>query len=269
MSAFSTISALRRRRPEGLPEGNAAAGGGLQGVACWGRLAGSGSQGGLAGGALQGAPCRERLAGSALLGGASQGAPRRGRLAGGVGGPPPRPRDVPASGSPLRPAPARSGPTSPATGRLSGLSSPQGTSPLRSVAPPPERPLPPARLHFRDAPPPPHARNHATSQPRNLATPQPRNHATTQPRSLRTPSATQKGPSPRGESPFASGWRRAPIRGTRAGYRLQRPNRRRRPRWDPWRASAGSCSGPPSAPQSARRGQPSEPPKHRPNQSAG
>ena len=154
MSAFSTISALRRRRPEGLPEGNAAAGGGLQGVAC-----------------------RERLAGSALLGGV----PRRGRLAGGVGGPPPRPRDVPASGSPLRPAPDRSGPTSPATGRLSGLSSPQGTSPLRSVAPPPERPLPPARLHFGDAPPPPHARNHATSQPRNLATPQPRNHAATQP----------------------------------------------------------------------------------------
>ena len=166
MSAFSTISALRRRRPEGLPEGNAAAGGGLQGVACRERLAGGG---------LQGAPCRERLAGSALLGG-----PRRGRLAGGVGGPPPRPRDVPASGSPLRPAPDRSGPTSPATGRLSGLSSPQGTSPLRSVAPPPERPLPPARLHFGDAPPPPHARNHATSQPRNLATtqpPQPLSHA--------------------------------------------------------------------------------------------
>ena len=172
MSAFSTISALRRRRPEGLPEGNAAAGGGLQGVACRGWLAGSGSQGGA---------CRGRLAGSALLGGASQGAPRRGRLAGGVGGPPPRPRDVPASGSPLRPAPARSGPTSPATGRLSGLSSPQGTSPLRSVAPPPERPLPPARLHFGDAPPPPHARNHATSQPRNPATTQPRNHAATQP----------------------------------------------------------------------------------------
>lgn len=172
MSAFSTISALRRRRPEDLPEGNAAAGGGLQGVACRERLAGGG---------LPGAPCRERLAGGCLAGGASQGAPRRGRLAGDVGGPPPRPRDVPASGSPLRPAPARSGPTSPATGRLSGLSSPQGTSPLRSVAPPPERPLPPARLHFGDAPPPPHARNHATSQPRNLATPQPRNHAATQP----------------------------------------------------------------------------------------
>ena len=163
MSAFSTISALRRRRPEGLPEGNAAAGGGLQGAPRWGRLAG---------GALQGAARRGRLAGGALLGG---------RLAGGVGGPPPRPRDVPASGSPLRPAPARSGPTSPATGRLSSLSSPQGTSPLRSVAPPPERPLPPARLHFGDAPPPPHARNHATSQPRNPATTQPRNHAATQP----------------------------------------------------------------------------------------
>ena len=188
MSAFSTISALRRRRPEGLPEGNAAAGGWLAG----GALQGAARRGGLAGGALQGAPCW----GGCLAGGASQGAacwgrlagsallgvPRRGRLAGGVGGPPPRPRDVPASGSPLRPAPARSGPTSPATGRLSGLSSPQGTSPLRSVAPPPERPLPPARLHFGDAPPPPHARNHATSQPRNLATTQPRNHATTQPR---------------------------------------------------------------------------------------
>ena len=232
MSAFSTISALRRRRPEGLPEGNAAAGGGLQGVACRERLAG----GGLAGGALQGALAdRHPVRGMFPL--------------------------LALRSDPLRPAPARSGPTSPATGRLSGLSSPQGTSPLRSVAPPPERPLPPARLHFGDAPPPPHARNHATSQPRN--------HATTQPRSLRNPSATQKGPSPRGESPFASGWRRAPIRGTRAGYRLQRPNRRRRPRWDPWRASAGSCSGPPSAPQSARRGQPSEPPKHRPNQSAG
>ena len=164
MSAFSTISALRRRRPEGLPEGNAAAGGGLQGVACRGWLAGSGSQGG----GLPGAPCRERLAG-----GASQGAPRRGRWR----------TATPSEGCSRfwLSAPTRSGPTSPATGRLSGLSSPQGTSPLRSVAPPPERPLPPARLHFGDAPPPPHARNHATSQPRNLATPQPRNHAATQP----------------------------------------------------------------------------------------
>ena len=160
MSAFSTISALRRRRPEGLPEGNAAAGGGLQGVACRELLAGGG---------LPGAPCRERLAG-----GASQGAPRRGRWR----------TATPSEGCSRfwLSAPTRSGPTSPATGRLSGLSSPQGTSPLRSVAPPPERPLPPARLHFGDAPPPPHARNHATSQPRNLTTPQPRNPATTQPR---------------------------------------------------------------------------------------
>ena len=257
MSAFSTISALRRRRPEGLPEGNAAAGGGLQGVACRELLAGGG---------LPGAPCRERLAG-----GASQGAPRRGRLAGGVGGPPPRPRDVPASGSPLRPAPAR-----PVRPPGDFPASPPLRAPLRFGLLLRRRSVPslrpactsemPRRLRT-PATTQPH--NPATSQPRNLATPQPRNHATTQPRSLRNPSATQKGPSPRGESPFASGWRRAPIRGTRAGYRLQRPNRRRRPRWDPWRASAGSCSGPPSAPQSARRGQPSEPPKHRPNQSAG
>ena len=259
MSAFSTISALRRRRPEDLPEGNAAAGGGLQGGACRERLAGGGlaggglAGGGLAGGALQGAPC--------------WGVPRRGRLAGGVGGPPPRPRDVPASGSPLRPAPTRSGPLRPdqsghratfrpllPSGHLSAsvCCSAAGASP--PSGPPALRRCPAAS---------------ARPQPRNLTTPQPRNPAATQPRSLRNPSATQKGPSPRGESPFASGWRRAPIRGTRAGYRLQRPNRRRRPRWDPWRASAGSCSGPPSAPQSARRGQPSEPPKHRPNQSAG
>ena len=207
MSAFSTISALRRRRPEGLPEGNAAAGGGSQGGACRGRLAGS---------ALLGVPRRGRLAGDA-----SQGAPRRGRWR----------TATPSEGCSRfwLSAPTRSGP--PALRRCPAAS--------------------------------------ARPQPRNLTTPQPRNPATTQPRSLRNPSATQKGPSPRGESPFASGWRRAPIRGTRAGYRLQRPNRRRRPRWDPWRASAGSCSGPPSAPQSARRGQPSEPPKHRPNQSAG
>ena len=187
MSAFSTISALRRRRPEGLPEGNAAAGGGLQGAARRGGLAGGALQGapcwgGLAGGASQGGACRGRLAGSALLGG-----PRRGRLAGGASQGAPRRRRwrtaTPSEGCSRfwLSAPTRSGPTSPATGRLSGLSSPQGTSPLRSVAPPPERPLPPARLHFGDAPPPPHARNHATSQPRNLATPQPRNHAATLP----------------------------------------------------------------------------------------
>ena len=251
MSAFSTISALRRRRPEGLPEGNAAAGGGLQGVACRERLAGSGSQGGA---------CRGRLAGSALLGGgASQGAPRRGRWR----------TATPSEGCShfWLSAPTRSDPLRPdqsghratfrpllPSGHLSAsvCCSAAGASP--PSGPPALRRCPAAS---------------ARPQPRNLTTPQPRNHATTQPRSLRNPSATQKGPSPRGESPFASGWRRAPIRGTRAGYRLQRPNRRRRPRWDPWRASAGSCSGPPSAPQSARRGQPSEPPKHRPNQSAG
>ena len=188
MSAFSTISALRRRRPEGLPEGNAAAGGGLQGVAC---------RGWLAGGGLPGAPCRERLAGSALLGGvprrgrlaggASQGAPRRGRLAGGVGGPPPRPRDVPASGSPLRPAPARSGPLRPdqsghratfrpllPSGHLSasvccsaaGASPPSGPPALRRCPAASARPQP---------------RNLTTPQPRNPATTQPRNHAATQP----------------------------------------------------------------------------------------
>lgn len=249
MSAFSTISALRRRRPEGLPEGNAAAGGASQGAARRGRLAGS---------ALQGAPC---------WGGASQGAPRRGRWR----------TATPSEGCSRfwLSAPTRSGPLRPdqsghratfrpllPSGHLSasvccsaaGASPPSGPPALRRCPAASARPQP---------------RNLTTPQPRNHATPQPRNHATTQPRSPRNPSATQKGPSPRGESPFASGWRRAPIRGTRAGYRLQRPNRRRRPRWDPWRASAGSCSGPPSAPQSARRGQPSEPPKHRPNQSAG
>ena len=171
MSAFSTISALRRRRPEDLPEGNAAAGGGSQGAACRERLAGGACRGRLAGGCLAGGASQ----GGCLAGGASQGAladrhPVRGMFP-----------LLALRSDPLRPAPARSGPTSPATGRLSGLSSPQGTSPLRSVAPPPERPLPPARLHFGDAPPPPHARNHATSQPRNLATTQPRNHAATQP----------------------------------------------------------------------------------------
>lgn len=261
MSAFSTISALRRRRPEDLPEGNAAAGGGarrgrlagggLLGAPCRERLAG----GGLAGGALQGAPCW----GGCLAGGASQGAPRRGRWR----------TATPSEGCSRfwLSAPTRSGPLRPdqsghratfrpllPSGHLSAsvCCSAAGASP--PSGPPALRRCPAAS---------------ARPQPRNLTTPQPRNPATTQPRSLRNPSATQKGPSPRGESPFASGWRRAPIRGTRAGYRLQRPNRRRRPRWDPWRASAGSCSGPPSAPQSARRGQPSEPPKHRPNQSAG
>lgn len=263
MSAFSTISALRRRRPEGLPEGNAAAGGGLQGVACRERLAG----GGLPGAPCWGVPRRGRLAGGgASQGGASQGAPRRGASQGAL-----------ADRHPVRGM----------FPLLALRSDPLRTAPARPVRPPGDFPAsPPLRaplrfglLHRRRSVPslrpactsemPRRLRTPATTQPHNPATSQPRNHATTQPRSLRNPSATQKGPSPRGESPFASGWRRAPIRGTRAGYRLQRPNRRRRPRWDPWRASAGSCSGPPSAPQSARRGQPSEPPKHRPNQSAG
>ena len=229
MSAFSTISALRRRRPEGLPEGNAAAGGGLQGVACRERLAGGGLQGALA----DRHPVRGMFPLLALRSDPLRPAPAR---------PVRPPGDFPAS-PPLR-APLRFGLL------------------LRRRSVPSLRPACTSEMPRR-------LRTPATTQPHNPATSQPRNHATTQPRSLRNPSATQKGPSPRGESPFASGWRRAPIRGTRAGYRLQRPNRRRRPRWDPWRASAGSCSGPPSAPQSARRGQPSEPPKHRPNQSAG
>ena len=266
MSAFSTISALRRRRPEGLPEGNAAAGGGLQGVACRERLAGGG---------LPGAPCRERLAGGAcrgrLAGGALQGAPCWGRLAGGASQGALADRH-PVRGmfpllalrsDPLRPAPAR-----PVRPPGDFPASPPLRAPLRFGLLLRRRSVPSLRPACTSEMP-RRLRTPATTQPHNPATSQPRNHATTQPRSLRNPSATQKGPSPRGESPFASGWRRAPIRGTRAGYRLQRPNRRRRPRWDPWRASAGSCSGPPSAPQSARRGQPSEPPKHRPNQSAG
>ena len=262
MSAFSTISALRRRRPEGLPEGNAAAGGGLQGVACRERLAGGG---------LPGAPCRERLAGGCLAGGASQGAPRRGRLAGGASQGALADRH-PVRGmfpllalrsDPLRPAPAR-----PVRPPGDFPASPPLRAPLRFGLLLRRRSVPSLRPACTSEMP-RRLRTPATTQPHNPATSQPRNLATPQPRSLRNPSATQKGPSPRGESPFASGWRRAPIRGTRAGYRLQRPNRRRRPRWDPWRASAGSCSGPPSAPQSARRGQPSEPPKHRPNQSAG
>ena len=248
MSAFSTISALRRRRPEGLPEGNAAAGSGSQGAARRERLAG----GGLAGGALQGAPRRGRLAGGASQGALADRHPVRGMFP-----------LLALRSDPLRPAPAR-----PVRPPGDFPASPPLRAPLRFGLLLRRRSVPSLRPACTSEMP-RRLRTPATTQPHNPATSQPRNHATTQPRSLRNPSATQKGPSPRGESPFASGWRRAPIRGTRAGYRLQRPNRRRRPRWDPWRASAGSCSGPPSAPQSARRGQPSEPPKHRPNQSAG
>ena len=167
MSAFSTISALRRRRPEGLPEGNAAAGGGLQGVACRERLAGGACRGRLAGGALQGAPCRERLAG-----GASQGAPRRGRWR----------TATPSEGCSRfwLSAPTRSGPLRPdqsghratfrpllPSGHLSAsvCCSAAGASP--PSGPPALRRCPAAS---------------ARPQPRNLTTPQPRNHATTQPR---------------------------------------------------------------------------------------
>lgn len=144
MSAFSTISALRRRCPEGLPEGNAAAGGGLQGVVC-----------------------RERLAG----GGASQGAPRRGRWR----------TATPSEGCSRfwLSAPTRSGPLRPdqsghratfrpllPSGHLSAsvCCSAAGASP--PSGPPALRRCPAAS---------------ARPQPRNLTTPQPRNHATTQP----------------------------------------------------------------------------------------
>ena len=217
MSAFSTISALRRRRPEGLPEGNAAAGGGLQGVACRGWLAGSGSQGvacrgwlagsgsqggglpgapcwggclaggGLAGGGLPGAPCRERLAGGALLRGASQGAPRRGRWR----------TATPSEGCSRfwLSAPTRSGPLRPdqsghratfrpllPSGHLSAsvCCTAAGASP--PSGPPALRRCPAAS---------------ARPQPRNLTTPQPRNPATTQPRShaaSATPQPRKKGP---------------------------------------------------------------------------
>ena len=163
MSAFSTISALRRRRPEGLPEGNAAAGGGSQGGACRGRLAGS---------ALLGVPRRGRLAGDA-----SQGAPRRGRWR----------TATPSEGCSRfwLSAPTRSGPLRPA--------------PARPVRPPGDFPAsPPLRaplrfgllLRRRSVPSlrpactsemPRRLRTPATTQPHNPATTQPRNHAATQP----------------------------------------------------------------------------------------
>ena len=157
MSAFSTISALRRRRPEGLPEGNAAAGSGSQGAARRERLAGGG---------LPGAPCRERLAG---------GVPRRGRLAGGVGGPPPRPRDVPASGSPLRTAPAR-----PVRPPGDFPASPPLRAPLRFGLLLRRRSVPSLRPACTSEMP-RRLRTPATTQPHNPATTQPRNHAATQP----------------------------------------------------------------------------------------
>ena len=61
---------------------------------------------------------------------------------------------------------------------------------------------------------------------------------------------------------------RFPIRGTKAECPRRPPNRPRRPRWDPWRASAGSSRDRPSGPRSATRGRPSGRPKRRPNRSA-
>lgn len=168
MSAFSTISALRRRRPEGLPEGNAAAGGGLQGAA----RRGGACRGRLAGGALQGAPCRERLAG-----GASQGAPRRGRWR----------TATPSEGCSRfwLSAPTRSGPLRPAPARPVR---PPGDFP---ASPPLRAPLRFGLLHRRRSVPslrpactsemPRRLRTPATTQPHNPATSQPRNHAATQP----------------------------------------------------------------------------------------
>lgn len=160
MSAFSTISALRRRRPEGLPEGNAAAGGGLQGVACRERLAGGG---------LPGAPCRERLAGGCLAGGASQGAladrhPVRGMFP-----------LLALRSDPLRPAPAR-----PVRPPGDFPASPPLRAPLRFGLLLRRRSVPSLRPACTSEMP-RRLRTPATTQPHNPATSQPRNHAATQP----------------------------------------------------------------------------------------
>ena len=160
MSAFSTISALRRRRPEGLPEGNAAAGGGLQGEACRERLAGGG---------LPGAPCRERLAGGGLAGGASQGAladrhPVRGMFP-----------LLALRSDPLRPAPAR-----PVRPPGDFPASPPLRAPLRFGLLLRRRSVPSLRPACTSEMP-RRLRTPATTQPHNPATTQPRNHATTQP----------------------------------------------------------------------------------------
>ena len=60
---------------------------------------------------------------------------------------------------------------------------------------------------------------------------------------------------------------RFPIRGTKAECPRRPPNRPRRPRWDPWRASAGSSRDRPS-PAVCDSGRPSGRPKRRPNRSA-
>ena len=157
MSAFSTISALRRRRPEDLPEGNAAAGGGSQGAPRWGRLAG---------GALQGAARRGGLAGGASQGTLADRHPVRGMFP-----------LLALRSDPLRPAPARP-------------VRPPGDFP---ASPPLRAPLRFGLLHRRRSVPslrpactsemPRRLRTPATTQPHNHATTQPRNHATTQPRS--------------------------------------------------------------------------------------
>ena len=175
MSAFSTISALRRRRPEGLPEGNAAAGGwlaggGLQGAArrggaCRGRLAGGGSQGGA---------CRGRLAGSALLGGCLAGDASQGALA----------DRHPVRGmfpllalrsDPLRPAPAR-----PVRPPGDFPASPPLRAPLRFGLLLRRRSVPSLRPACTSEMP-RRLRTPATTQPHNPATSQPRSHAATQP----------------------------------------------------------------------------------------
>ena len=152
MSAFSTISALRRRRPEGLPEGNAAAGSGSQGAARRGGLGG----GGLAGGALQGAPRRGRLAGGASQGALADRHPVRGMFP-----------LLALRSDPLRPAPARP-------------VRPPGDFP---ASPPLRAPLRFGLLHRRRSV--PSLRPACTSEmPRRLRTPattQPRSHAATQP----------------------------------------------------------------------------------------
>lgn len=146
MSAFSTISALRRRCPEGLPEGNAAAGGGLQGVVC-----------------------RERLAGGCLAGGASQGAladrhPVRGMFP-----------LLALRSDPLRPAPAR-----PVRPPGDFPASPPLRAPLRFGLLLRRRSVPSLRPACTSEMP-RRLRTPATTQPHNPATSQPRNHATTQP----------------------------------------------------------------------------------------
>lgn len=146
MSAFSTISALRRRRPEDLPEGNAAAGGGLQGVA------------------RRGGACRGRLAGSALQGALADRHPVRGMFP-----------LLALRSDPLRPAPAR-----PVRPPGDFPASPPLRAPLRFGLLLRRRSVPSLRPACTSEMP-RRLRTPATTQPHNPATPQPRNHAATQP----------------------------------------------------------------------------------------